>query len=891
MALNLSNGSQILRNVGRSVKDIVKKQQQTTKANHGNVFRVAKGGSVRKASPVRVTQTGNNKIPYTISGSSLNGTLNINGAINGEGKLAFLNAIHKEINSGKSTIYNLLGGGSRKLDTKTGKYVSVKSAKQFNDLVGEAAAAGVNIPFWAKKDRRRKTTKNNSTYNVENIVPDYSNPLPENIQRSLDLANPNPNISNPQVSNYGRSNPQYQGTTGGSTVKPSVFNMPGPEPIPTGMGPTRQKVDPLTADERETIESLLNETQSKFDAKEITEEQYYSELEEIQNMYTEIENKYWKAEERKYDKRTPEGRQTEFNKKIDDIEKRYANGDLTDDEYISELQKAHDKYDYDSNRPNDHSNVLNNPPEKPLTEEERARKLYEDAMNGNLEEVPEHVREVMDAYRMEDERVAKEAEEKAKADREMEEIKKKEKEIYDNRIYDEDEYKRLEEELIEKFNNGDITEEELKKQWAELDKRYQPITKEELEEQIEEGTKPDARPESNPFHRDMDKFDSAIEKQFKGEGYEGNIKNGYVQDITVGGKTYNIKHRADDNTIDVFDSDGNVIADQDILKDVNSKVFDETNNFYKNLSDEEWDTVINNAKDYRFDKHKASDTITEREAKMLNTNDAIEKRKAILDEQREAIVKNAETAKGKKKKEALNKQRNTIDIKKREADRIKKTNEHKLEAGQRRRAARSKFNKTLGLDAFEEGSQEFKDALNALKGTDEYVEAMAKFKKDLKGIDKMKRSGIKETNRIIDAEISALSGKGLTINNAITVASAAIGAVNKYKESRAEGKGVVSSAARAGATAIAAEVLGPGAAVAVMGARMAGNALTEAGDAIYKENRRMNSASNFRVFGGASFQDSQELATMRQSGMELAKMSQYNLEQTLMGAEAKHLHR
>ena len=30
---------------------------------------------------------------------------------------------------------------------------------------------------------------------------------------------------------------------------------------------------------------------------------------------------------------------------------------------------------------------------------------------------------------------------------------------------------------------------------------------------------------------------------------------------------------------------------------------------------------------------------------------------------------------------------------------------------------------------------------------------------------------------------------------------------------------------------------------------------------------------------------------MRQSGMELAKMAQYNLEQSLMGAEAKHLHR
>ena len=44
-------------------------------------------------------------------------------------------------------------------------------------------------------------------------------------------------------------------------------------------------------------------------------------------------------------------------------------------------------------------------------------------------------------------------------------------------------------------------------------------------------------------------------------------------------------------------------------------------------------------------------------------------------------------------------------------------------------------------------------------------------------------------------------------------------------------------------------------------------------------------------FSGAQFADNQQLATMRQSGMEMAKMSQYNLQQTLMGNEANHLHR
>lgn len=55
--------------------------------------------------------------------------------------------------------------------------------------------------------------------------------------------------------------------------------------------------------------------------------------------------------------------------------------------------------------------------------------------------------------------------------------------------------------------------------------------------------------------------------------------------------------------------------------------------------------------------------------------------------------------------------------------------------------------------------------------------------------------------------------------------------------------------------------------------------------------RSMNSMQRRQVFGDVEFMDTQQLATMRQSGMELAKMSQYNLQQTLMGNEAEHLHR
>ena len=384
---------------------------------------------------------------------------------------------------------------------------------------------------------------------------------------------------------------------------------------------------------------------------------------------------------------------------------------------------------------------------------------------------------------------------------------------------------------------------------------------------------------------------SIIEKQFSGDGYTGNIKNGYVQDITIGSDTFDIKTNVADGSIDIFDSTGNLVTDKDIVKDINEKVFDQTGNFYKGLTDEEWDTVIENAENFRFNANQTSEKLLEKDAKMMNMNDAINTRQKILEEEREAIKKTAENTKGKKNKKKLSDQRNTVDIKWNEAERIKQINQHNLEARTRRRASTDKFKKTLGLDAYEAGSDEFKQAFEALKGTDEFNAAMDVFKKDLKDIRTVRDVGIKETNRVIDAKIKGLTGKGLTLSNAITIGSAAIGAVNKYKESRAEGKGMVSSAARAGASAIAAEVMGVPATFAVMGARALGNAAVEAGDMLYKESRRMNSMSNFTPLGGVNFQDSQELATMRQSGMELAKMSQYNLEQTLMGAEAKYLHR
>ena len=117
-----------------------------------------------------------------------------------------------------------------------------------------------------------------------------------------------------------------------------------------------------------------------------------------------------------------------------------------------------------------------------------------------------------------------------------------------------------------------------------------------------------------------------------------------------------------------------------------------------------------------------------------------------------------------------------------------------------------------------------------------------------------------------------------------------LGAVGDYKTARRKGHGVISSTVRAGAQFAIYEALGLWALPVTLLQHTPG-AIIKGADMLYKENRRMNSAANNQIFGDAEFLDTQQLATMRQSGMEMAKMAQYNLQQTLMGNEATYLHR
>ena len=115
-------------------------------------------------------------------------------------------------------------------------------------------------------------------------------------------------------------------------------------------------------------------------------------------------------------------------------------------------------------------------------------------------------------------------------------------------------------------------------------------------------------------------------------------------------------------------------------------------------------------------------------------------------------------------------------------------------------------------------------------------------------------------------------------------------AISDYKDARDSGKGVVSSAVKAGALFAAGEVL-QGAMLPVMLAGSIPKMAVGAIETTQRMTRQMNNMQRIQTFGESYFQDTQQLATMRQAGMELAKMSQYNLQQSIMGNEAQYMHK
>ena len=115
-------------------------------------------------------------------------------------------------------------------------------------------------------------------------------------------------------------------------------------------------------------------------------------------------------------------------------------------------------------------------------------------------------------------------------------------------------------------------------------------------------------------------------------------------------------------------------------------------------------------------------------------------------------------------------------------------------------------------------------------------------------------------------------------------------AINDYNSARESGESVAKAGVKAAGLFVAGEMLGPWM-FPVMAMKSLPSLAVAGVEATQGVTRKMNSTTRIQTFGEAQFQDTQQLATMRQAGMEMAKMSQYNLQQSIMGNEAQYMHR
>lgn len=152
-------------------------------------------------------------------------------------------------------------------------------------------------------------------------------------------------------------------------------------------------------------------------------------------------------------------------------------------------------------------------------------------------------------------------------------------------------------------------------------------------------------------------------------------------------------------------------------------------------------------------------------------------------------------------------------------------------------------------------------------------------------IEKLEVEGLQGT----DMDASMRRGTLGTVDKIMTGVNI-LGAIGDYKSYRRQGDNVISAGVKTAAKFAIDEALGLWT-IPIAIVKNVPGAIIKGADMLYKENRKMNSAAGQQIFGNAQFLDTQQLATMRQSGMEMAKMSQYNLQQTLMGQEATYLHR
>lgn len=116
----------------------------------------------------------------------------------------------------------------------------------------------------------------------------------------------------------------------------------------------------------------------------------------------------------------------------------------------------------------------------------------------------------------------------------------------------------------------------------------------------------------------------------------------------------------------------------------------------------------------------------------------------------------------------------------------------------------------------------------------------------------------------------------------------AYGAYGDYTDARNQGKGKLTSVAKAGAEFALGEVMGWWYPVYQL-AKVTPSAVVGGLEGLSKAQRSMNKTSRQVPFANSQFKDYRQAMTMRQAGMQMAQASRYNLQQAIMGNEAQYL--
>ena len=120
---------------------------------------------------------------------------------------------------------------------------------------------------------------------------------------------------------------------------------------------------------------------------------------------------------------------------------------------------------------------------------------------------------------------------------------------------------------------------------------------------------------------------------------------------------------------------------------------------------------------------------------------------------------------------------------------------------------------------------------------------------------------------------------------------AAYSAVDGYNTARQEGNGVVSSAVSGLAEAALPLLMGGWGYAAYVAATELPALTVNALEAYSQYGRNLARQSKQTPFMNAKFNETQQTYTMRQAGMQLAQRSKYNLQQSMLGDEARYMHR